>query len=127
MYRVIAAIHRRTRRSLHFFIWAILVLVPWGSAFAQFDFRGELVGSLVWTDADSEAVPGEEGSEQTQGLASLRYLPELLAEARIKEQTGLTFLGSANLNATATRTVADEWLTDSEADLYRLWARLASP
>jgi len=127
VYRVIAAIHRRTRRSLYFFIWAILVLVPWGSAFAQFDFRGELVGSLVWTDADSEAVPGEEGSEQARGLASLRYLPELLAEARIKGQTGLTFLGSANLNATATRTVADEWLTDSEADLYRLWARLASP
>lgn len=117
----------RTCRPFYFLIWATLVLVPSGAAFAQFDFRGELVGSLVWTDAESDAVPGEEGSEQAQGLASLRYLPELLAEAKIKGQTSLTFLASANLNATATRTVADEWLTDSEADPYRLWARLASP
>ena len=126
MRRVIAAVGR-TCRPFCFLIWATLVLVPSGAAFAQFDFRGELVGSLVWTDAESDAVPGEEGSEQAQGLASLRYLPELLAEARIKGQTRLTFLASANLNATATRTVADEWLTDSEADPYRLWARLASP
>jgi len=123
---VIAAV-RRTCRPFYFLIWVTLVLVPSGSVFAQFDFRGELVGSLVWTDAESDAIPGEEGSEQAQGIASLRYLPELLAEATIKGQTSLTFLGSANLNATATRTVADEWLTDSEADLYRLWARLASP
>lgn len=117
----------RTRRTVHFLIWAILVLVPSGAAFAQFDFRGELVGSLVWTDAESDAIPGEEGSEQAQGLASLRYLPELQAETRIKGQTSLTFFGSAYLNAWAARTVADEWLTDFEADLYRVWARVASP
>lgn len=124
---VIAAICGSARPSLPALFWALLVLVPHGAALAQVDFRGELVGSLVGTDADSDAAPGEEGSEEANGLASLRYLPELLAEARIKGRTGLAFLGSANLTATATRTVADEWLTDSEAELYRLWARLASP
>lgn len=124
---VIAAVRRRSRRTHQFLVWAILVLVPSGTVFAQLDFRGELVGSLVATDAESNATPGEEESDQAQGLASLRYLPELLAEARIKGRTGLTVLASANLNATATRTVGDEWLTDAEADFYRLWARLASP
>ena len=61
----------RTCRPFYFLIWATLVLVPSGAAFAQFDFRGELVGSLVWTDAESDAVPGEEGSEQAQGLEVL--------------------------------------------------------
>ncbi len=124
---VIAAIRGSARPGLPALFWALLVLVPHGAALAQVDFRGELVGSLVGTDADSDAAPGEEGSEEARGLASLRYLPELLAEARIKGRTGLAFLGSVNLTATATRTVADEWLTDSEAELYRLWARLASP
>ncbi len=118
---------RNDLSALHSAALAALVLSSSGSASAQVDFRGELVGSLVWTDADSDAVPGEEEPEEAKGLASLRYLPELMIDARIKGQTDFTFVGSANLTATAARTVADEWLTDSNADLYRLWARLASP
>ena len=127
MHLVIVAIRRCARPGFAALASAVLALLPHGDALAQVDFRGELVGSVVGTDAESRAEPGEEGSDEAKGLASLRYLPELLIDARIKGQTGLTFLASANLTATAARLVTEEWLTDSDADLYRLWARLASP
>jgi len=119
--------HRNGLSRLHAATLVVFVIAASGAAQAQVDFRGELVGSLVWTDAESDPAPGEEDSEDAKGLASLRYLPELLIDTRIKGQTAFTFVGSVNVTATATRTVADEWLTDADADLYRLWARLDSP
>lgn len=117
---------RRARWAL----LALLVAAPSGVAQAQVDFSGELVASLLATDAESDSGSGDpagESANTVRGTALLRYLPELMAETGLGGETGLAFVAAGDFTATANRTVDDEWLTDADADLYRLWLRLASP
>jgi hypothetical protein len=109
---------------------AVVMAVPPGAGHAQVDFRGELIASIVGADAETETVPAApdaDAPETAKGFASLRYIPELLAEKRFAGETELAFAAAADLQATARRTVSGEFLTDADADVYRLWTRIASP
>jgi hypothetical protein len=108
---------KRRRRAIPM---VVITIVCAAASKADVERRGEISLAVVASDSDTT-------EDDASFRVSLRYIPELFVDTSMSDSARFAFFGSVDLLADVEGPSLDEREWDGDAELYRLWARYASP